>query len=122
MYPVPTTCPVCQDDLQVTRLVCDTCDTVLEGRFVLDSLSRLSAEQRHFVQIFVRNEGKLNRVQEELGISYPTVRNRLNEVIGALGYEVEEKQPMVEEERHEILERLARQEISAQEAMQLLQE
>ena len=85
MHTAPTECPVCHDNLLVTRMVCRNCGTALEGRFSLGGLFQLSTEQRHFVEIFIRCEGKLNRVQEELGLSYPTVRSRLEEVIRAMG-------------------------------------
>jgi hypothetical protein len=122
MYPVPTECPVCHDDLLVTRLVCRNCGTGLEGRFTMGRLLQLTPEQLHFVEVFIRCEGKLNRVEEELGISYPTVRNRLVEVIRALGYEVGEERGTDDERRQEILARLARQEVSAEEAFRMLQE
>jgi hypothetical protein len=121
MYPVPTECPVCHDDLFVTRLVCRNCGTALEGRFTLGRLSQLTPEQLHFVEVFIRCEGKLNRVQEELGLSYPTVRSRLGDVIRALGYEVKQERETGEEQRQEILGRLARREISSEEAFRLLQ-
>jgi hypothetical protein len=113
---------VCHDDLLVTRLVCRNCGTALEGRFTMGRLFQLTREQLHFVEVFLRCEGKINRVQEELGISYPTVRSRLVEVIRALGYEVGEEREADEERRQEILERLARQEISSEEAFSLLEE
>lgn len=122
MYTAPTECPVCHDDLLVTRMVCRNCGTALEGRFSLGPLFQLTPEQRHFVEIFIRSEGKLNRVQEELGLSYPTVRNRLEEVIRAMGYEVGEREGASDERRQEVLERLARKEISAEEALQLMGE
>lgn len=122
MYPVPTECPVCHDDLLVTRLVCRNCGTGLEGRFTMGRLLQLTPEQLHFVEVFLRCEGKLNRVQEELGISYPTVRSRLVEVIRALGYEVGEEREADDERRQEVLARLARQEVSAEEAFRILQE
>jgi len=122
MYTAPTECPVCHDDLLVTRMVCRNCGTALEGRFSLGPLFRLTPEQRHFIEIFIRCEGKLNRVQEELGLSYPTVRNRLEEVIRAMGYEVGEREETSDQRRQEILERLARKEISAEEALQLMEE
>ncbi len=136
MYTVPTECPVCHDDLLVERLACRNCGTVIENRFEMDRLSRLIPEQRHFVEIFLRCEGKLNCLQEELGISYPTARSRLEEVIQALGYEVDEytappepeeiEVEEVEEEvmvvdRDDVLERLARKEISSEEALALLE-
>ena len=121
MYPVPTECPVCHDDLLVTRLVCRNCGTALEGRFTMGRLFQLTPEQIHFVEVFLRCEGKLNRVQEELGLSYPTVRSRLTEVISALGYEVGQERESAEESRQAILERLARREISSEEAFRLLE-
>jgi hypothetical protein len=122
MYPVPTECPVCHDDLLVTRLVCRNCGTGLEGRFTMGRLLQLTPEQLHFVEVFLRCEGKINRVQEELGISYPTVRSRLVEVIRALGYEVGEEREADDERRQEVLAQLARQEVSAEEAFRILQE
>ncbi len=96
MYLVPTKCPVCGDELYVERLSCVQCGTAIEGTFIPHRLTRLSPEQWDFIELFVRLEGKFNRVQEELGLSYPTVRNRLHEVIRAMGYEIGE--PVVEEE------------------------
>jgi hypothetical protein len=131
MYTVPTECPVCHDDLLVERLTCRNCGTTLENRFEMDRLSRLIPEQRHFVEIFLRCEGKLNCLQEELGISYPTARSRLEEVIQALGYEANEysasleleevEEEVVVVDRDDVLERLARKEISSEEALALLE-
>jgi len=121
MYPVPTECPVCHDDLLVTRLVCRNCGTALEGRFTMGRFLQLTPDQLHFVEVFLRSEGKLNRVQEELGLSYPTVRSRLVDVIRALGYEVGGERESDDQRRQEILERLARREISSEEAFRLLE-
>lgn len=141
MYPVPTECPVCHDDLHVSQLVCRTCGAEIRGQFAMDRLSQLIPEQRHFVEIFLLCEGKLNCVQDELGISYPTVRNRLDEIIRALKRErtaAPQPTPMPQvapqvapapaastkdaAQHQEILDRLARQEISLEEALQLLEE
>jgi len=93
----------------------------LEGQFTLGRFYRLSPEQLAFIETFIRSEGRLNRVQEELAISYPTARGRLIEVIRALGYEVaEEPAPIAVEDRKVILEQLARGEISSQAAVELL--
>ena len=129
MYPVPSECPVCHDDLLVTELECRNCGSKIQGRFDRDRISLLIPAQRHFVEVFILCEGKLNCVQEELGISYPTVRSRLDEIISALGRRVEspapapqpEEEPISEPERQEILDRLARKEISADEAFDLLE-
>jgi hypothetical protein len=122
MYPVIGTCPVCGETLSVTRLYCRTCDSTLEGHFTLGRFYQLTPEQMAFVETFIRCEGKLTRVQEELGMSYPTVRSRLNDVIRGLGYEVDERRSEISpQERQAILERLAAGKISSEEAVQLLQ-
>jgi hypothetical protein len=121
MYPAPTQCPVCHDELHIARMVCPNCGTALEGHFALGRLAALTPEQADFVELFLRCEGKLNRVQEELGLSYPTVRSRLEEVIRALGYEVRQEREDAESRRQEVLQRLARREITAEEALRLLQ-
>ena len=61
----------------------------IEGRFAVEQppFAQLAPDQLKFVEIFVRNEGKLNRMEDELGLSYPTIRSRLLEIIRALGYE-----------------------------------
>jgi hypothetical protein len=93
----------------------------LEGQFSLGRFYQLSPEQLSFVETFIRCEGKLTRLQDELSMSYPTARTRLTEVIRALGYEVREDQPSVSpEERKTILERLAAGELSSEDAVELL--
>ncbi|MBN1179725.1 MAG: DUF2089 domain-containing protein [Anaerolineae bacterium] len=120
MYPVFAECPVCHGDLAVTRMVCRNCGSALEGRFTMGRLFQLTPEHLHFVEVFVRCEGKINRVQEELGVSYPTVRSRLEEIIRALGYEVGSAQEASSVPRQDVLERLARKEITSEEAFRLL--
>jgi hypothetical protein len=126
MYLTPSKCPVCGEGLAVTRLVCPACDTAVEGRFQLSRLEALSAEPRAFVEMFVRLDGKLNWVAQELKVSYPTVRSRLDEVIRAMGYEVHESPPAEEkaraaEQRQAILDDLAAGKITSAEAIKQLQ-
>ena len=123
MNPIIGQCPVCKETLEVTRLYCSNCDTTVEGHFALGRFYQLSPEQVAFIETFIRCEGKINRVGEELGFSYPTVRSRLTEVIRALGYEVgEEEAPpaMPDEERKAILEQLAQGKITSEEAVKQL--
>ena len=122
MYHVIGRCPVCEHTLEVTRLYCRHCDTALEGHFSLGRFYELAPEQLRFVETFVRCHGKLNRVQEELNLSYPTVRNRLHDVIRALGYEVDEEEEATvsTEIRQEVLAAVASGEISAEEAARRL--
>lgn len=122
MNPVIGQCPICNDTLHVTRLHCRNCDTALEGHFSLGRLYQLAPEQLAFVELFVRCEGKINRVEQELGLSYPAVRARLTEVIEAMGYEVGDsgKETLSQEKRRQILDDVNNGNLSAQEAMQLL--
>lgn len=122
MNPVIGQCPICNSHLTVTRLHCRTCDTALEGHFALGRLYHLNKDQLEFVETFIRCEGKITRVEQEIGLSYPAVRARLNDVIRALGYEVGEagKEIMSEEERRSILAEVAAGKLAAEEAVELL--
>jgi len=116
MYQMPGQCPVCGDELYVEKLVCGQCGTSIQGMFLPQRLSQLTREQWDFVELFVRSEGKLNRVQEELHLSYPTVRNRLREVIRAMGYEIGE-QDVEDLQTQAILDELAEGKTSVEEAL-----
>jgi len=72
MYPAPTRCPVCRSELNVSRLHCSSCDTSIEGRFTGGPFAHLTAEHLDFIVTFVRCEGKINRMEQELDLSYPT--------------------------------------------------
>lgn len=125
MYPVLNVCPVCGDTLAITRLHCRSCDTTIEGRFHTGRLSQLTAEQLQFVETFLQCEGKIKAVEARLGISYPTVRARLRDVITALGFEVQEtieepELPVSEEERKQVLDDLAAGRITSDEAIAVL--
>ena len=122
MKPSLNRCPVCGDNLLVARYHCDTCDTVIEGRFENSTFPGLTAEQIEFVKTFVRCEGKINRMEGELNLSYPTIRNRLHETIRAMGFEPgkDESLDVSEEKRHSVLEDLDAGKISAEAAMRML--
>jgi hypothetical protein len=118
-------CPICREALQVTRLYCPNCDTTLEGHFGLGRFDQLTPDQLTFIETFVRCEGKINRVGEEMGVSYPTVRSRLTDVIRALGYEVGdgEEEPagtVSDDVRKSILEQLAQGKLTSEEAVKRL--
>lgn len=113
-------CPVCSDELKVTELSCSKCKTKISGEFYLDKFSRLDKEKRYFAEIFIKNRGNIKEIEKELGISYPTVRKLLDEVIVALGYS--NKVENNEIEKNEILEKLSKGEISSDEALKLLSE
>jgi hypothetical protein len=108
----------------VTKLYCRECDTTIDGRFYTGAFGHLSADQLQFVELFIRNEGKITRMEQDLNLSYPTIRNRLHEVIRALGYEPGEDDfsGLSEEERKQILEDLENGKIDYKEAMRMLRE
>jgi hypothetical protein len=93
----------------------------VEGSFELGRFHLLNPDQLHFVETFIRCEGKLNKVQDEVKLSYPTVRSRLLDVIRALGYEVHEELTVSPEQRKVILDDLAQSKITSEEAIRLLQ-
>lgn len=124
MQPLPSNCPLCGGEITVSKIYCRDCDSTIEGRFSTGVFYQLTLEQMAFVETFIRCEGKITRMEAELGLSYPTIRNRLHEVIRALGYEPGEGEPpgMSEQERRKILESLEKGEISYEDAMRMLEE
>ena len=123
MNTLPTRCPLCGGEINVTRFHCRECDATVEGHFTGGPFSQFTPEQLNFVLAFIRCEGKIKRMEDEVGLSYPTIRNRLHEIIRALGYEPGGEEPAgaSEEQRQRILEDLDKGRISAEEAMRLLE-
>ncbi len=112
------TCPVCNENLKVVRLECRNCKTAIEGSFELDKFNYLTKEQKYFVEIFIKNRGNIKEIEKDLGISYPTVRRNLDEVIEALGYNVRVEETVVDKKK--VLDRLSKGEISSDEALKIL--
>jgi hypothetical protein len=123
MQTIPNKCPICGGEIIVTRLHCQVCDSTIEGRFTFGVFENLTPEQLSFVETFIRCEGKINRMEDEIGLSYPTIRNRLHEIIRALGYEPggEEAIGISDEIRRKILDDLEQGRITYEEAMQMLE-
>ncbi len=127
MHPVFGKCPVCGEEMTVTRLECRACGTDIGGQFTIGRLARLDAEQMQFVETFIKNRGNAYKVGEELEMPYSTVRARLTEVIRAMGYEpgAEPKDEAAiavsPEKRRSILDEVARGKISAEDAVKFLQ-
>ena len=123
MNKLPSYCPICQSTLEVTRVYCAHCDTTIDGHFApsANPFAVLNKEQMHFLMTFIRCEGRFNRMEEELNLSYPTLRNRLQEILKALGFEPKaDDVKLSAEERMQILDLLAKGEISAEEAQNQL--
>jgi hypothetical protein len=126
-HDVISTCPVCSSELAVTRLHCRSCGTTLEGDFSVGRFGRLSRDQMTLLESFLRSRGNLRDMERELGISYPTVRSRVEALVRALGFGPRGDDDDTDEaaatppapaggSRQEILERLARHDIGAEEA------
>lgn len=136
-HDVIATCPVCSGELAVTRLRCGGCGTTIEGEFGVGRFARLSREQVVVLESFLRSRGNLRDMERELLISYPTVRARVEALVRALGFgprdEVDGAQAAAEAAaaaataadevgaaRREVLERLARHELSAEDAAEAI--
>ena len=139
MYRAPHTCCICGHKLTVSRLSCEKCGTVMEGRFIGCRFCSLSPEEELFLITFLKNRGSIKDVERELGISYPTVRAALDNLLGTLGLndtpEEPEEEPSSKESmksrhkspdsaaaRKEVLRQLSEHTITADEAAKLLKE
>jgi hypothetical protein len=133
---VISNCPVCESKLHVTRLHCNTCGTTIEGEFSVGRFAHLGRDQMLLLEGFLRSRGNLRELERELGVSYPTIRGRVEGLLRALGLgdgaplpatgSAAEAAPGSAAEktaasvgasaRRAVLERLARKEITAEEA------
>ncbi len=114
-----TKCPACGgNDFEIVRLACRECATAVEGSFEISRLAHLSAENVSFVETFLRCRGNIKDVEREMGISYPTVRGRLDKIVALLGYDAD----TAKKRRRDILEALERNEMTAKEAVKALEE
>jgi hypothetical protein len=117
MYPLITRDPVSGEELIVTRLECPASGVVIEGRFSLGWIGRLSREQLDFVELMVKYRGNIQKLAAELDIAYNTARSRLDEIVTALGGTPENDGRV---DRRAVLDRLAAKEITVEEAMKML--
>jgi len=134
---VISTCPVCESELHVTRLHCNTCGTTIEGEFSVGRFANLDRDQMLLLEAFLKSRGNLRELERELGVSYPTIRGRVENLLRALG--LGDGQPLPptppasesagtgagatnvdSATRRSVLEQLARKEISAEDAAALL--
>jgi len=119
-HPMPTRCPVTGESLEVTRLRGPTSGVVIEGNFLPNEFALLDRESLDYLRLFVKVRGNLKEVERMLGVSYPTVRARFEQLLRALGYEAA-PEPEPGESRADVLSRLERGEITAEEATRALQ-
>lgn len=120
MFKAPSHCPTCQGLLTLRELGCPACGTTVRGNWSGSPFARLSSDEQAFLILFVRSRGNLSEVERALGVSYPTVRAKLEEVIQTLADEspdIQEATPVGERSRRAILDRVARGDLSAMEAL-----
>ncbi len=110
-----TECPVCHGRLQVTHLRCEQCATELAGEFAPNEFARLAADKLDFLRTFLTCRGNLKEVEGAMGISYPTVRARLDGMLTALGLGAGDAGGN-EADKAAVLEALERGELSMEEA------
>ncbi|SHE48460.1 DUF2089 domain-containing protein [Clostridium fallax] len=120
MFKVLSKCPVCDGDLIVTKLKCGNCNTIIENEFIFSKFEGLSNEQLKFIEVFLKCRGNIKDVERELGVSYPTVRAKLDDVISALNLGRTEKSKETSKNNNKILDMLEKGEINAEEAMNML--
>jgi hypothetical protein len=113
-------CPVCDNRLIISELQCTDCKTKIQGEFSLSKFDYLSSEEQDFALVFLKNAGNIKQIEKELNISYPTVRKMLDSVIHNLGFEQTTiSDPLT---RTKVLEMLKDDELSFEEAEQMLKE
>ena len=116
---IPAHCPACNGELLVTRLQCSSCGTEVAGVFTLGRLAGLREPHASLIELFLRVRGNVKEMERELGLSYPTVRARLEEALEAAGLD---REPQAADEgdlaarRAAILDQLEQGEITAAEA------
>ena len=109
-------CPICQHELTISKLSCNHCSTEITGKFKMSKFEQLSDEQKDFALTFIKNEGNIKKIEEDLSISYPTVKNKLKDLKGALGFDHNE--PVIN--KAEILEKISSGELTPEEGVKLL--
>ena len=115
--PLPTQCPLCAGRIHVAKVACEACESAVEGRFSLGWLGQLSREQLAFVKVFVGCRGKIKDVEQALGLSYPTVVSRLDDVVAAVGGSGGSVAPAAgSSDRLDVLDELAKGTIDVDEA------
>jgi hypothetical protein len=126
MRPLILKCPSCNGDIGVAKLHCHSCGITIEGDFSVPALLRLNRAQLDFVEVFLKNRGIIREVERELGVSYPTVRARLDEVLAAIGFNLaptpadERQEDSTNRGRRAVLEQLSAGKITPEEAMRAL--
>ena len=116
-HTIPEDCPICGGEVKIDSISCTECDMKMTGTFYISGFSKLNEKQLDFVTAFIKCRGNIKEMEKELGISYPTVKSRLDEVANALGLSVK---PEPEKGNAYILESLDKGELSIEEAVNII--
>lgn len=116
-HTIPGECPICGGEVVIDSISCTECDMKMTGKFYISGFSKLNAKQLEFVKVFIKCRGNIKEMEKELGISYPTVKARLDEVGDALGFAVEQEP---EKGNADVLESLDKGELSIEEAVNII--
>ncbi len=114
------TCPNCKGKMHVRELVCDSCELEMRGKFELTKFDFLDKQELYFVELFLANQGNIKEMEKDLKISYPTVKKMLEQVVRKLNLTL--KGDSNDNRRRDVYERVARKEITLEEAEKLLEE
>lgn len=117
---IPNKCPSCEGKIIVTELYCEECKTSIKGKFNLGSFDFLEKDEIEFIKVFLSCHGNIKLVEKSLGISYPTVKSKLNSIVSKLG--IEDYDVDFKTKKAEILEKLERREITAQDAVKMIRD
>ncbi len=111
-HPIPEECPVCKGTYVVSQLRCKSCDTKLEGNFGSGAFANLNDKQIRFITAFLRNKGNIQNTGKELGISYPTVKSRLDNALSTMG--------LLKENDEDIFAKVKAGEMTIEEAVEII--
>jgi len=110
-------CPVCREkQLKITKLECVKCGIGFEGDFYSSPLLNISADHQQFIELFILNSGSLKKMADSMGITYPTVRSRLDAIIEDLKQQIEKK----DDYKNEILERVSQGRLTPEKAARII--
>lgn len=113
---LPSCCPLCGKDIEITRFKCAGCGSEVNGSFKTEGMTALPAEYQKFIIVFLRHRGNIRAVEKELGISYPTI-NKMLDSINTILESVTQEKPLT---RKEILDSIEKGEISVKDAAFIL--
>ncbi len=114
-----TNCPYCSGDFVIKEVECQSCKTLIKSNFRVNRFHMFKPDELYFIEVFLKNEGNIKLMEKDLGISYPTVKSRLKNIIKTLGYKSGNSNS---EERLKILNALSEGEINTKEALKNLGE